>query len=218
AGLEGWSLRDLNGRYASEPADGQDLHRPPGPDPALGETLCVQEERVVGHDWCVRWANRWLQIEAGHAALNLPRRRVLVRELSDGRLLLDYRGQRLSFTELTARPAPVKPKKPVINNRRWKPGESHPWKSGPAVGPRRPVVRRERTGSPNHLPLAAEARIHELGRRLAHAGQEPHDLFHPGDRSGEGPARGPARASGQARHPRRLRLHRTRSAPGLPAL
>ena len=31
----------------------------------LEQVLCVQEERVVGQDWCVRWRNRWLQIGIG---------------------------------------------------------------------------------------------------------------------------------------------------------
>jgi hypothetical protein len=134
-------LADLNRRYAVEPADGQDLHRALDPGVRLDEVLCVREERVVGLDWCVRWDNRWLQIGPEHAALRLPRRRVLVRELADGRLLLDHQGRRLSFTELPARPTPAKPKGAIINNRRWRPDEAHPWKkkSGPAVGPRPPV-------------------------------------------------------------------------------
>ncbi len=31
---------------------------------------------VVGQDWCVRWRNRWLQIDARHASLNLPEKSV----------------------------------------------------------------------------------------------------------------------------------------------
>lgn len=137
--LEGTFLADLNRRYSVKPANTQDLHRALGPGLKLDEVLCVQEERVVGQDWCVRWNNRWLQVGAEHAALRLPRRRVRVSELADGRLLLDHKGQRLSFTEAQARPTPPKPKRPVVNNRRYKPAASHPWNRGPAVGPRPPV-------------------------------------------------------------------------------
>jgi hypothetical protein len=139
--LEGSFLADLDRRYAIEPAAEQDLHRPLPAGVVLEEVLCVRAERVVGQDWCVRWANRWLQVGAAHAALDLPRRRVLVRELADGRLLLEHRGRRLGFAELSARPAPAKPKKLIVNNRRWRPDETHPWKkkSGPAAGPRPPV-------------------------------------------------------------------------------
>jgi transposase len=135
--LEKMFLEDLNERYAIKPATEQDLHRPLDRQMVLEEVLCVQEQRVVGGDWCVRWNNRWLQIGREHATLNLPRRRVLVKELADGRLLLDCQGQRLTFTELSARPAPAKQeKKPFVNNRRWKPAADHPWSRGPAVGPR----------------------------------------------------------------------------------
>ena len=144
--LAGSFLADLNRRYAIEPAAKQDLHRAVPAEVVLDEVLCVRAERVVGQDWCVRWDSRWLQIGAEHAALELPRRRVLVRELADRRLLLDHQGRRLSFTELPARPAPAtkRRKRAVVNNRRWKPDQTHPWKKnrvnrGPAVGPRPPA-------------------------------------------------------------------------------
>jgi hypothetical protein len=133
--LEGMFLEDLNRRYAIKPAADQDLHRALPPDVVLEAVLCVQEERVVGQDWCVRWNNRWLQIGSEHGALDLPRRRVRVKQLGDGRLLLEYRGRRLNFTGLSARPAPTKPKKAIVNNRRYKPAAAHPWNRAPAVGP-----------------------------------------------------------------------------------
>jgi hypothetical protein len=138
--LEEMFLADLNRRYAVKPANTQDLHRALDPSLKLQEVLCVQEERTVGQDWCVRWNNRWLQIGPEHESMRLPRRRVLVRELSDGRLLVDHQGQRLSVTELSVRPTPPKPRKTIINNRRYKPAANHPWKSEPTVGPRPPVT------------------------------------------------------------------------------
>ena len=138
--LEAMFLEDLNRRYAIKPTADQDLHRVLPPDVVLEAVLCVQEERVVGQDWCVRWNNRWLQIGSEHGALNLPRRRVRVKQLGDGRLLLEYQGQRLNFTELSARPAPAKPKKAIVNNRRYKPAAAHPWNRGTAVGPRPAVT------------------------------------------------------------------------------
>jgi hypothetical protein len=150
-------LADLNRRYSVKPADAQDLHRALGPELKLQEVLCVQDERVVGQDWCVRWNNRWLQIGAEHAALRLPRRRVLVRELSDGSLLLGHHGQPLSVTEVPARPTPPKPRKTILNNRRYKPAAEHPWNRGPAVGPR-PAVK----SAP-----AAPARTSPPGKRKA---------------------------------------------------
>jgi hypothetical protein len=132
--LEAKFLEELNRRYAVKPARGQDLHRPVPSGLVLDEVLCVREQRVVGNDWCVRWRNRWLQIDASHAGLNLPGRKVLVKELADGRLLVEREGGRLIVRELAARPQPAKAKKPVVNNVPWKPGPRHPWKNGPAAG------------------------------------------------------------------------------------
>lgn len=148
--LEHSFLAELDRRFAVAPASSADLHRPAPPGVSLGEVLCVREERTVGNDWCVRWSNRWLQIGPEHGHLRLPRRRVTVRELSDGRLLLEHDGQRLGFTELAARPAPPRPAtKPVVNNRRYKPAADHPWnRKTPAAattaapaGPPRPPAR-----------------------------------------------------------------------------
>jgi transposase len=55
--LETMFLADLNHRYAIDPKKQQDLHRAVDGSVNLAEVLCVQEQRVVGRDWCVRWKN-----------------------------------------------------------------------------------------------------------------------------------------------------------------
>ena len=127
--LEGVFLEDLNGRLAVKAQKDQDLHRPVPAGLALAEVLCVQEKRVVGNDWCVRWHNRWLQIDASHAGLRLPGRKVLVKHLADGKLIVEHEGRPLSFEELLSRPQPSRTSKPVVNNVRWKPAADHPWKA-----------------------------------------------------------------------------------------
>ncbi len=126
--LESRFLPELNRRYAVRPRDCGDLHRPPGPAVILQDILCVQEHRVVGRDWCVRWQNRWLQIGAEHAALRLPGRKVLVRQQRDGRLSVEHAQQRLLCHELVCRPVPAKGKPVVVNNRSSKPAAGHPWR------------------------------------------------------------------------------------------
>lgn len=140
-------LTQLNGRLAIKPASAQDLHRAVEATAAataatvtLEQVLCVQEPRVVGNDWCVRWRNRFLQIRAEHAALNLPGKRVLVKQLGDGQLRVEHAGRPLDVMELNAKPAAAPPStngKPIVNNRRYTPADDHPWKAGPAVGLRR---------------------------------------------------------------------------------
>jgi hypothetical protein len=156
--LESFFLEDLNRRYAVKAAKDQDLHRALSAPTVLGEVLCVQEGRVVGQDWCVRWRNRWLQIGAEHASLRLAGRRVVVKQLSDGRLVVDYQGQRLVTQELGAKPAAAKAKTMIVNNRRWQPAVDHPWNRDPVV---RAVPRVS-------LAPAAPARdLHAEGKRKA---------------------------------------------------
>jgi hypothetical protein len=154
--LEGKFLEELNRKYAVSPRLGQDLHRAVEAGVALEELLCVQEQRVVGADWCVRWQSRWLQIEVQHAALNLPRRRVLVKHLASGQLLVEHKGQRLSCRELgSKKPTATKQKKVIVNNRTWKPGASHPWNRQSA----------RRADPPVSLAPAAPARDLQAGKR-----------------------------------------------------
>jgi hypothetical protein len=128
--LEEMFLADLNRRYAVKAASSVDLHRAMNPKLILKQVLCVIEQRVVGQDWCVRWKNRWLQIDARHACLHLPRKKVEVKQLADGTLMLEYKLHPLTTRELRAKPEPAKKPKAVINNRKWKPAASHPWKAG----------------------------------------------------------------------------------------
>jgi hypothetical protein len=155
--LESLFLDALNRRYAVKAAKHQDLHRALEAGIVLEEMLCVQEGRVVGQDWCVRWRNRWLQITSEHASLYLAGRRVLVKQLAGGRLIVEYKGQRLVTQELGGKPAAVKEKKPIVNNRRWKPPADHPW-NRPAVGRGVPRV---------SLAPAAPTRDLHAGKRKA---------------------------------------------------
>lgn len=127
--LEGRFLDDLNRRYAVAAAKAGDLHRPAPPD--LGEVLCAWEERVVGNDWCVRWNNRWLQIDKAHAALGLPRKKVTVKEPACGGLVVEHKGVRLGYEEVGVRPPKARARRPVVNNRRYKPAAGHPWNRDP---------------------------------------------------------------------------------------
>jgi transposase len=125
--LEGMFLEELNRRYAVAARVDQDLHRRLDSGTVLEEVLCVRERRVVGMDWCVRWRNRWLQIDARHASLNLPRREVLVKQRADGQLVVEHKQERLVHRELKAKPVPPRVKRAAINNRGWKPAANHPW-------------------------------------------------------------------------------------------
>jgi transposase len=125
--LEKIMLPELNRRYAIKPALSADLH---GPAPeGIHEVLCVQEQRVVGRDWCVRYANRWLQIENQKGSAGLAGKPVLIKQLADGQLLVLRGKEKLSYRELAWRPKTTRQREPkaAINNRRYKPSWNHPY-------------------------------------------------------------------------------------------
>ena len=135
--LESMFLDDLNRRYAIDARQQQDLHRAVDAMMKLEELLCVQEQRVVGADWCVRWQNRWLQIDAIHAGLKLVGKRVRVKRLADGSLIVEHNDRGLKCRELSTQPAVPGPvKRTIVNNRRWIPAANHPWNAAiPRVTP-----------------------------------------------------------------------------------
>ncbi|MCL2640279.1 MAG: ISNCY family transposase [Phycisphaerales bacterium] len=150
--LEQNFLADLNRRFAVVPRLQTDLHRVLPVDFVLEEILCVQEVRVVGRDWCVRWKNKFLQIPAEHASLDLVGKNVLVKQLSGGQLLVSHQNQPLSFRELPVRPTPERTRMIHVNRMPWKPAANHKWRNDPvgrAASPRR--------GGPTPAPVGATA-------------------------------------------------------------
>lgn len=125
-------LPELNRRLALRARVDEDHHRAVAGGTVLEEVLCVSERRVVGNDACVRWKNRWLQLDPTHTPL--ARKRVTVKQRGDGRLVIDHKGERLSFIELKSGVLKVKRGKTILNNRSWKPPASHPWNRTPACG------------------------------------------------------------------------------------
>jgi transposase InsO family protein len=141
--LAGSFLTGFNAKFAVAPAKRSNVHlkRPAN----LDEVLCEREERAVGHDWCVQWRGRLLQVDALHAGLDLARagRRVMVIEKANGDLIVRYADQALTWTEVSRRPkrAKAKAKKPVMNNKRYVPPATHPFNRQPACPGSRPGVR-----------------------------------------------------------------------------
>src|SRR5207244_3514306 len=96
------------------------------------EVLCVQEERVVGQDWCVRYKNRWLQVADQKGSAGLAGKKVLVKQLGGGQIV-GVGGQKrqkgLEHEELGLRPKSTRPAKGIKagSNRRDKPGPDHPY-------------------------------------------------------------------------------------------
>lgn len=135
-------LASLNALIQRVPASGLNVHRAMPKGLQLADVLCFKETRVVGEDWCVRFANRILQIPKRHRPLALPRKAVEVWVRPTGTLELVYQRQKLGFEELARRPIQASAARLVPNARPpWRPGPDHPWKISGACR-RRPVARR----------------------------------------------------------------------------
>ena len=129
-------LGEFNRRFGRVAASPMDAHR--GVPPNLDEVLSWEEERVVQRDWTVACGGNWYQLDRQHEALSLAGRKVVVRQLRNGRVQLAYRGNKLRWKELPSRPERVQQSKPARAIRATTPpAANHPW--------RRPLLRAERT-------------------------------------------------------------------------
>jgi hypothetical protein len=131
----------VNSRYTVRPSDPVNGHRPRPSDATLALALTWQEPRSVAKDWTIRWRNRRLQIDARHAALGLPGRRVMVVEQRNGTLAIRYGGRMLTFRDA---PAPTTPaSRQAVSQTpprpRHPPAADHPWRRSFLI--HRPVSR-----------------------------------------------------------------------------
>ena len=135
--LDGSFLRLLHERYNVEPRDPVNGHQSRPSATTLALVLSWQEARSVAKDWTVCWHNRRLQIDARHAALGLPGRRVVVVERRDKTLAMLYGGRLLSFhaAPLAVRPATQTPAPQDRPRSPYIPAANHPWR-------RRRMIRR----------------------------------------------------------------------------
>ena len=154
-----------NARFAVAPAALADFHLPLPPRLDLAHVFCLEEQRVVGNDWVVRYANRALQIRpTPHAKRHSgPKARILVRETATGEILLVARspigGEHvLDWTPAAAvRETPAPPLRP------------HPTPSTPPVGyttTGRPLTAKQMAARA-HWTNQALAQMHRTGARRA---------------------------------------------------
>jgi transposase len=125
-----------NARFTQPAAAPDDFHRACPSTRALDQIFRLEETRVIGQDWVVRYHNRALQVQrqSGHAP---ARSTVTVCEWADGRIAMEYRGESIRWTEIIGRPLPVvsaearPPSSPPLAARpRPRPRADHPWRRG----------------------------------------------------------------------------------------
>lgn len=122
-----------NRRFAVEAAQAADYHRPVPKGMNLDEVFSLEEERKLAQDWVVHYRGRLLQVQGGHRGPQ-PGQTVLVRELRDGTVQLLWRGRKLAWEEITARPqrqgraVPAVAKERIPVRRQKPPSREHPWR------------------------------------------------------------------------------------------
>ena len=131
--------KQINQKFAVDPADPQDQHRPAPAATTLPEVFSWEQTRTVQRDGTLTYENRCFQVLAENPIRPTLRAQVVVRRRLDGRLEILYRDHKLRFREIAkpSRPAPgIKTRLPA---RSAKPRPEHPWRrfrlpGSPALG------------------------------------------------------------------------------------
>jgi len=91
-----------NRRYAVDPADPVDVHKPLLPAHDLDAILSIQKDRQVYNDSIVRFDNRFLLLAPGHGLR--PKTKVVVEHRLDDTVRIACEGRYLKFEEVPCRP------------------------------------------------------------------------------------------------------------------
>jgi len=120
---------------AVRPCGGQAGRLPSGAPRAaeLDRIFRLENERTIGNDWVVRYANHYFQLEPQSRHYAPARSKVLVCEGRHGGISIEYRGRALGWKQIAAPPAPraeaVGARVAVaIAKRKWVPPADHPWR------------------------------------------------------------------------------------------
>jgi hypothetical protein len=102
-------LRDVyipghNERFAREPAEKRDAHKPVLKDHDLDSIFSVRSERVMCNDWTIRYQNRFFQLLPKQPVRIRPKDRITVEMRLGGSLHLKYQRHVLRYKPLPARP------------------------------------------------------------------------------------------------------------------
>jgi len=115
-------------RFARTASSKTDFHIPVSRGLDLGEVFRLETEHVLGNDWVVRHDNRYFQVQR-QSRYAPARSTVLVCEDEDGRLAIEYRGQKLAFAEIPAPSSPAAAANRAVATPPCSstPGAQHPW-------------------------------------------------------------------------------------------
>ena len=122
--LEGY-WPEFNRKFAVDPKEKGDLHRPVPRGLKLDDVLCIQVKRALRNDFTVAYNRRLYQVEDSIRASN-----VMVYEGLDGSIRLKSKGRLLKVREIASRP-PAERNEPVrrIHQKRYVPPPGHAYRN-----------------------------------------------------------------------------------------
>ncbi|MBI4092317.1 MAG: ISNCY family transposase, partial [Candidatus Kerfeldbacteria bacterium] len=126
-------IPEHNARFAIEPANASNMHRPLLPSHDLNEILSLRTERTVFNDFTVRFKSRFLQVLPDQPVRVRPKDKVLVEVRLDASMHLRLKDCYLAFKTLAKRPErpPERSSLPGPGSpirRYYKPAKDHPWR------------------------------------------------------------------------------------------
>lgn len=131
-------IDDHNARYAIEPANGTNAHKPLLADHRLDQILSQRTERSVHNDYTLRFQKRFFQLFEEQPVRVRPKDKVEVEIRLDGSTHLRAKGSYLRFKPIEKRPyrpllvaQPSRGKiydDPRIKGTGSKPAKNHPWR------------------------------------------------------------------------------------------
>jgi len=131
--LEQEYLSEHNRRFALPPAEPQDYHgcRPSARE--LGQIFRQETMRSISHDWVIRYAGQFFQLQPGQRRYGPTQSKALVSTYEDGRMEVYYRGERIRFHKIAEpirKVAEPKHAGTETTLRKCKPQFDHPWRVG----------------------------------------------------------------------------------------
>ncbi len=120
--------KQINQKFAVDPADPQDQHRPAPAATTLAEVFCWEQTRIVQPDGTLSYENRCFQVLADNPIRPTVRAQVVVRRRLDGRLEILYRDHKLRFREIAKPSRPDRVVKTRLPAHSAKPKPEHPWR------------------------------------------------------------------------------------------
>jgi transposase len=157
-------LEDHNRRFAKAP--GQTLSAFQKPPKDLSLLLACHYDRVVAKDNTVSIPGRWCQLPKGPGGRSWSGRRVDVRELLDGRLVVFLDGQAIAFQKAQQTPFTLAPRGHIARRRQL--GNDAPRKSRPELKPMKKPLKDKAasSGKPSPTHPWKQAAVRPVSKHL----------------------------------------------------